>query len=135
LAQIGVDLQAAGLIVTNSVSAKGSDADWLPQVLEQLAPELGAVKEVVVDCGYESGRRAYEMEKSLGTKVDYPPRPIPLSDSGPKARTNPRQRLVRHMRYLIKKRIESPHGQWWQRRRQTVAEGAFGFIKRTLGSY
>ena len=43
------------------------------------------------------------------------------------------QRLVRHMRHLIKKRIDTPHGQWLQRRRQTVAEGAFGFIKQTLG--
>jgi hypothetical protein len=43
------------------------------------------------------------------------------------------QRLVRHMRHLIKKRIDTLHGQWLQRRRQTVAEGAFGFIKQTLG--
>jgi hypothetical protein len=132
-AQIGVDIQGAGLIVTNSVSAKGGDAELLRPILEQLAPELGAVKEVVVDCGYESGAKAYELEKSLGTKVYYPPRPIQLSDREPKGRHSPRQRLVRHMRYLIKKRIESPHGQWLQRRRQTVAEGAFAFIKRALG--
>jgi hypothetical protein len=45
----------------------------------------------------------------------------------------PDQRLVRHMRHLIKRRVESAHGQWLRRRRQTVAESAFGFIKRTLG--
>ncbi len=107
-AEIGVDIQGAGLIVTNAVSAKGGDAELLNQVLEQLAPELGAVKEVVVDCGYESGPKAYELEKSLGTKVYYPPRPIQVSASGPKHRNSHRQRLARHMRYLIKKRIESP---------------------------
>ena len=37
------------------------------------------------------------------------------------------------MRYLISKRMDSAHGQWLQRRRQTVAEGTFAFIKRTLG--
>ncbi len=46
-AQIGVDIQGAGLIVTNAVSAKGGDAELLNQVLEQLAPELGAVKEAM----------------------------------------------------------------------------------------
>jgi flagellar biosynthesis GTPase FlhF len=61
-AQIGVDIQGAGLIVTNTVSANGCDAQLLDQVLEQLKPELGQVKEVVVDCGYESGRRAFELE-------------------------------------------------------------------------
>ena len=43
------------------------------------------------------------------------------------------QRLIRHVRHLIKKRMESEHGQWLKRRRQIMAEGAFGFIKRTLG--
>lgn len=132
-AQIGVDIQGAGLIVANSVSAKGADAELLRPVLEQLAPQLGAVKEVVVDCGYESGLKAYELEKNLGTKVYYPPRPIQPKDSEPKRRHSPRQRLVRHMRHLIKKRIDSPHGQWLRRRRQTVAEGVFSFIKRVLG--
>src|ERR1700751_5440785 len=43
-------------------------------------------------------------------------------------------RLLRYfLRHLIKKRIDTTHGQWLQRRRQTVAEGAFGFIKQTLG--
>ena len=131
-AQIGVDIQGAGLIVTNSVSANGCDAQLLDQVLEQLNPALGQVKEVVVDCGYESGLRAYELEKEHGTKVFYPPRPR-LVDSGSKHWHSPGKRLVRHMRHLIKKRIQSAHGQWLQRRRQTVAEGAFGFIKQTLG--
>ena len=131
-AQIGVDIQGAGLIVTNSLSANGCDAQVLAQVLEQLNPELGSVKEVIVDCGYESGRKAYELEKHRGIKVYYPPRPK-LSEQSPKAWHSRRQRLVRHMRYLIKKRIDTEHGQWLQRRRQTLAEGAFGFIKQTLG--
>jgi len=131
-AQIGVDIQGAGLIVTNTVSANGCDAQLLDQVLEQLKPELGQVKEVVVDCGYESGRRAFELEKKRGTKVYYPPRPKP-ADSGSKRWHSRGQRLVGHMRHLIKKRIDSAHGQWLQRRRQTVAEGAFGFIKQSLG--
>jgi transposase len=131
-AQIGIDIQGAGLIVTNSVSANGCDAQLLDQVLEQLNPALGQVKEVVVDCGYESGLRAYELEKKHGTKVFYPPRPR-SADSGSKHWHSRPKRLVRHMRHLIKKRIQSPHGQWLQRRRQTVAEGAFGFIKQTLG--
>ena len=37
------------------------------------------------------------------------------------------------MRSLMQRRINSRHGQWLQHRRQTLAEGAFGFIKRTLG--
>ena len=131
-AQIGIDIQGAGLIVTNNVSANGCDAQLLDQVLEQLSPELGPVKEVIVDCGYESGRKAYELEKNFGIKVYYPPRPK-LSDKGSKRWHSRGQRLVRHMRHLIKKRIDTPHGQWLQRRRQTVAEGAFGFIKQTLG--
>lgn len=131
-AQIGVDIQGAGLIVTNSVSANGCDAQLLEQVLEQLSPELGRVKEVIVDCGYESGRQAYELEKKRGTKVYYPPRPKG-SDQGAKRWHSRRQRLARHMRHLIKKRIDTLHGKWLQRRRQTVAEGAFGFIKQTLG--
>ena len=118
--------------MTNSVSANGCDAQLLDQVLEQLNPALGQVKEVVVDCGYESGLRAYELEKEHGTKVFYPPRPR-LVHSGSKHWHSPGKRLVRHMRHLIKKRIQSAHGQWLQRRRQTVAEGAFGFIKQTLG--
>jgi transposase len=131
-AQIGVDIQGAGFILTNSVSANGCDAQLLGQVLEQLNPALGQVKEVVVDCGYESGLSAYELEKEHGTKVFYPPRPR-SADSGKKHWHSPEKRLVRHMRHLIKKRIQSAHGQWLQRRRQTVAEGAFGFIKQTLG--
>jgi transposase len=131
-AQIGVDIQGAGLIVTNTVSANGCDAQLLDQVLEQLKPELGQVKEVVVDCGYESGRRAFELEKKRGTKVYYPPRPK-SADSGSKRWHSRGQRLVGHMRHLIKKRIDSAHGQWLQRRRQTVVEGAFGFIKQSLG--
>jgi transposase len=131
-AQIGVDIQGAGLIMTNTVSANGCDAQLLDQVLEQLKPELGQVKEVVVDCGYESGRRAFELEKKRGTKVYYPPRPKP-ANSGSKRWHSRGQRLVGHMRHLIKKRIDSAHGQWLQRRRQTVAEGAFGFIKQSLG--
>ena len=131
-AQIGVDIQGAGLIVTNSVSANGCDAQLLDQVLEQLNPALGQVKEVVVDCGYESGLRAYELEKKHGTKVFYPPRPR-SADSGSKHWHSREKRLVRHMRHLIKKRIDTAHGQWLQRRRQTVAEGVFGFIKQTLG--
>jgi transposase len=43
-AQIGIDVQGAGLIVTNSVSANGCDAQLLDQVLEQLNPALGQVK-------------------------------------------------------------------------------------------
>jgi transposase len=131
-AQIGVDIQGAGLIVTNSVSANGCDAQLLDQVLEQLNPALGQIKEVVVDCGYESGLRAYELEKKHGTKVFYPPRPR-SADSGSKHWRSRGKRLVRHMRHLIKKRIDSAHGQWLQRRGQTIAEGAFGFIKQTLG--
>ena len=87
---------------------------------------------MIVDCGYESGRKAYELEKNFGIKVYYPPRPK-LSDKGSKRWHSRGQRLVRHMRHLIKKRIDTTHGQWLQRRRQTVAEGAFGFIKQTLG--
>lgn len=132
-AQIGVDIQGAGLIVTQGISAKGADAELLGPVLAQMSPELGPVEQVIVDCGYESAAKAYELEKSSGTKVYYPPRAIPPSDGPSKNRPNRWQRLVRHMRYLIKKRIESAHGQWLQRRRQTVAESTFAFIKATLG--
>ena len=132
-AQIGVDIQGSGLIKTNTVSAKGEDAELLGPVLEQLVPECGPVKEVVVDSGSESGSRAYEMEKHHGTKVYYPPRPIQTKSPQRKVKHSAEQRLVRHMRYWIKKRIESCHGRWLQRRRQTVAVAAFGFIKRTLG--
>lgn len=72
-------------------------------------------------------------ETLSGTKVYYPPRPIPPRDGPSKNRPNRWQRLVRPLRYLIKKRIASAHGQCLQRRRQTVAESTFAFIKRTLG--
>ena len=59
--QIGVDIEGAGLILATTVSAKGEDAELLSPVLEELAPQLGPVKEVVVDCGYESAAKAYEL--------------------------------------------------------------------------
>lgn len=132
-AQIGVDIEGAGLIMASTVSAKGEDAELLSPVLEELDPEFGPVKEVIVDCGYESASKAYELQKRFGTRVYYPPRPTQVKDSQAKAKRSPQKRLVRHMRYLIKKRIDSSHGQWLQRRRQTVAEAAFAFIKRALG--
>ena len=119
--------------MTQVISAKGAEAELLGPVLAQMSPALGPVEQVIVDCGYESAAKAYELEKSSGTKVYYPPRTIPPSDGPSKNRPNRWQRLVRHMRYLIKKRIESAHGQWLQRRRQTVAESTFAFIKGTLG--
>jgi len=131
-AQIGIDIQGKGLILTNSVSASGADAPLLEQVLQQLSPELGPPKEVIVDCGYESGARAYEIEKNHGIKVFHPPRPV-VSAKGAKGWHSPEERLARHMRHLIKKRIATAHGEWLQRRRQTVAEGAFSLIKQTLG--
>src|ERR1700750_2439606 len=75
-AQVAVDVQGKGLIISNTVSAQGCDAELLHQVLEPIEGQLGqAAKEVIVDTGYESAQRAYEIEKSLGTKVIYPPRP------------------------------------------------------------
>ena len=133
-AQIAVDVQGAGLIISNTVGAQGCDAELLPEVLEPIEGQLGeAAKEVIVDTGYESAQRAYEIEKSLGTKVIYPPRPTRVSESAVEKMHTPGQRLVRHVRHLIKKRVESAHGQWLRERRQIMAEGAFGFIKRTLG--
>jgi transposase len=133
-AQIAVDVQGAGLIISNTVGAQGCDAELLHQVLEPIEGQLGqGAKEVIVDTGYESARRAYEIEKNLGTKVIYPPRPTRVSKSPLGKMHTPEQRLVRHMRHLIKRRVESAHGQWLRQRRQTVAESAFGFIKRTLG--
>jgi transposase len=133
-AQIAVDVQGAGLIISNTVSAQGCDAELLHEVLEPIERQLGqAAQEVVVDTGYESGQRAYEIEKNLGTKVIYSPRATQSSKSPRKKKQSRTQRLVRHMRHLIKKRAESAHGQWLRQRRQTVPEGAFGFIKRTMG--
>jgi len=133
-AQIAVDVQGAGLIISNTVGAQGCDAELLHQVLEPIEGQLGqGAKEVIVDTGYESARRAYEIEKNLGTKVIYPPRATRVSKRPLGKMRRPDQRLVRHMRHLIKRRVESAHGQWLRRRRQTVAESAFGFIKRTLG--
>src|ERR1700692_3837178 len=133
-AQIAVDVQGAGLIMSNTVSAQGCDAELLHQVLEPIEGQFGqAAKEVIVDTGYESAQRAYEIEKSLGTKVIYSPRPTQVAKSPVEKKHTRTQRLVRHVRYLIKKRAESAHGQWLRHRRQTVAEGAFGFIRRTLG--
>jgi transposase len=133
-AQIAVDVQGAGLIISNTVGAQGCDAELLSQVLEPIEGQLGqGAKEVIVDTGYESARRAYEIEKNLGTKVIYPPRPTRASKSPIEKMRTPDQRLVRHMRHLIKRRVESAHGQWLRHRRQIMAEGAFGFIKRTLG--
>jgi transposase len=133
-AQIAVDVQGAGLIISNTVSAQGCDAELLHEVLEPIERQFGqAAKEVVVDTGYESAQRAYEIEKNLGTKVTYPPRATQASESPGKKKHSRTQRLVRHMRHLIKKRAESAHGQWLRKRRQTVAEGAFGFIKQTMG--
>jgi transposase len=133
-AQIAVDVQGAGLIISNTVGAQGCDAELLHQVLEPIEGQLGqAAKEVIVDTGYESAQRAYEIEKKLGTKVIYSPRPTQVSESPVQKKQTRAQRLVRHVRHLIKKRAESAHGQWLRHRRQTVAEGAFGFIKRTMG--
>jgi transposase len=133
-AQIAVDVQGAGMIISNTVSAQGCDAELLHQVLEPIAGQLGqGAKEVIVDTGYESALRAYEIEKDLGTKVIYPPKPTRVYKSPPVKMRSPDQRLVRHVRHLIKRRIESPHGQWLRHRRQIMAEGAFGFIKNTLG--
>jgi len=133
-AQIAVDVQGAGLIISNTVSAQGCDAELLHEVLEPIEGQFGqAAKEVIVDTGYESAQRAYEIEKSLGTKVIYSPRPTQVAKSPVEKKHTRTQRLVRHVRYLIKKRAESAHGQWLRHRRQTVAEGAFGFIRRTLG--
>jgi DDE family transposase len=133
-AQVAVDVQGKGLIISNTVSAQGCDAELLHEVLEPIEGQLGqGAKEVIVDTGYESAQRAYEIEKSLGTKVIYPPRPTRVSKSPAKKMQSPAQRLVRHVRHLVKKRIESAHGQWVRRRRQIMAESAFGFIKRTLG--
>ena len=133
-AQIAVDVQGAGLIISNTVSAQGCDAELLHEVLEPIERQLGqAAQEVVVDTGYESAQRAYEIEKNLGTKVTYAPRPTQASKRPRKKKHSRTQRLVRHMRYLIKKRAESAHGQWLRQRRQTVPEGAFGFIKQTMG--
>lgn len=132
-AQIGVDMEGSGLIVSNTVGATGADAQLLAQVLGELSPELGAVEEVVVDSGYESGQNAYELEKSSGVKVYYPPRPTQRTAGGHTYRASKKKRLTRHMRSLMQRRINSRHGQWLQHRRQTLAEGAFGFIKRTLG--
>jgi transposase len=133
-AQIAVDVQGAGLIISNTVSAQGCDAELLHEVLEPIEKQFGqAAQEVVVDTGYESGQRAYEIEKNLGTKVTYSPRPTQTSESPRKKKQSRTQRLVRHMRHLIKKRAESAHGQWLRQRRQTVAEGAFGLIKQTMG--
>src|ERR1700676_3130985 len=133
-AQIAVDVQGAGLIISNTVGAQGCDAELLHQVLEPIEGQVGqAAKEVIVDTGYESAQRAYEIEKKLGTKVIYSPRPTQGSEDPVKKKQTRAQRLVRHVRHLIKKRAESAHGQWLRRRRQTVAEGAFGFIKRTMG--
>ena len=133
-AQIAVDVQGAGLIISNTVSAQGCDAELLHEVLEPIERQLGqAAQEVVVDTGYESGQRAYEIEKNLGTKVIYSPRATQSSKNPRKKKQSRTQRLVRHMRHLIKKRAESAHGQWLRQRRQTVPEGVFGFIKRTMG--
>src|SRR6202035_5057803 len=133
-AQIAVDVQGAGLIISNTVSAQGCDAELLHEVLEPIERQLGqAAQEVVVDTGYESGQRAYEIEKNLGTKVIYSPRATQSSKSPRQKKQSRTQRLVRHMRHLIKKRAESAHGQWLRQRRQTVPEGAFGFIKQTMG--
>ena len=133
-AQIAVDVQGAGLIMSNTVSAQGCDAELLHEVLEPIEGHFGqAAKEVIVDTGYESAQRAYEIEKSLGTKVIYTPRPTQVAKSPVQNKHTRTQRLVRHVRHLIKKRAESAHGQWLRHRRQTVAEGAFGFIRRTLG--
>jgi len=133
-AQIAVDVQRAGLIISNTVSAQGCDAELLHEVLEPIEGHFGqAAQEVIVDTGYESAQRAYEIEKSLGTKVIYSPRATRVSKSPVGKMHTPAQRLVRHVRHLIKKRAESAHGQWLRHRRQTVAEGAFAFIRRTLG--
>jgi transposase len=133
-AQIAVDVQGAGLIISNTVSAQGCDAELLHEVLEPIERQLGqAAQEVVVDTGYESAQRAYEIEKNLGTKVTYSPRATQTSKRPRKKKHSRTQRLVRHMRHLIKKRAESAHGQWLRQRRQTVPEGAFGFIKQTMG--
>lgn len=133
-AQIAVDVEGKGLIISNTVSAQGCDAELLHEVLEPIEGQLGrAAKEVIVDTGYESAQRAYEIEKNLGTKVIYPPKPTRVSKSAVQKMHTPAQRLVRHVRHLIKKRVESAHGQWLRGRRQIMAEGAFGFIKRTLG--
>jgi transposase len=133
-AQIAVDVQGAGLIISNTVSAQGCDAELLHEVLEPIEGHFGqAAQEVIVDTGYESAQRAYEIEKSLGTKVIYSPRPTQVAKSPVEKKHTRTQRLVRHVRHLIKKRAESAHGQWLRHRRQTVAEGALGFIRRTLG--
>ena len=75
-AQLAVDVEGKGLIISNTVSAQGSDAELLHEVLEPIEGQLGqAAKEVIVDPGYESAQSAYEIEKNLGTKVIYPPKP------------------------------------------------------------
>jgi hypothetical protein len=133
-AQIAVDVQGAGLIISNTVGTQGCDAELLHQVLEPIEGQVGqAAQEVIVDTGYESAQRAYEIEKKLGTKVIYPPRATQEAKSSVKKKQSRAQRLVRHMRHLTKKRAESAHGQWLRHRRQVIAEGAFGFIKRTMG--
>src|SRR5580704_2426400 len=133
-AQIAVDVQGKGLIISNTVSAQGCDAELLHQVLEPIEGQLGqAAKEVIVDTGYESAQRAYEIEKSLGTKVIYSPKPTQVAKSPVEKKHTRTQRLVRHVRHLIKKRAESAHGQWLRHRRRTVAEGTFGYIKGAMG--
>ena len=128
-------LEDKALIISNTVSAQGCDAELLHEVSRTgQEGRLGqAAKEVIVDAGYQGMKRAYEIEKSLGTKVIYPPRPTRVSKSAAEKMHTPAQRLVRHVRHLVKKRVESAHGQWLRHRRQIMAEGAFGFIKRTLG--
>lgn len=134
-AQIAVDVQGKGLIISNTVSAQGCDAELLHQVLEAAEGHFGqeAATEVIVDTGYESALRAYEIEKSLGTKVIYSPRATRVAKNPVERKQTRSQRLVRHVRHLIKKRADSAHGQWLRQRRQTVAEGTFGYIKAAMG--
>ena len=58
-AQIAVDVQGAGLIISNTVRAQGCDAELLHQVLEPIEGQLGqGAQEVIVDTGYESAQQS-----------------------------------------------------------------------------
>ena len=129
-AQIAVDVQGAGLIISNTVGAQGCDAELLHQVLEPIEGQLGAGRKK--SSSIPATRVRAELMRSkrtsgskLFTLLDRPGcRKSPIE----KMRT-PDQRLVRHMRHLIKRRVELAHGQWLRRRRGQWPKVPLGLSK------
>lgn len=132
-AQAVVCAEGAHLIAAARLTNEPTDRQQLRPDLEALAPaHLAQVKNVCADSGYYKRADMLRWENEQGLRLLCPPTHQNVKEAKRYSPDHPREREKRYKQLLIR-RLKTTRGKALYRKRNSIAEGAFGLIKNVIG--